>query len=905
MRVTPHPAFLARDLAVEPRSIERPDHVAEIIAPRGWTNARVEAWLDWSSVLPDDYPSGDLPPVLAPASPADLLLAGGPDRYARRLAAWGWSLGLFDAADDAVNFRDAVFSLFSLGLAAPGCSLTFGARALSLAADPARAPDLFHAPRASVREHPLARQLDDILGAIARCEGEARACADPAANQALARAALEARAAGAPDSDIADAIALGLAGAASGVASALCPPQIILASHDGLVAEDATSVQAAHLGWKTGQITLALSADAARALALARLGPSASLDVMALSNAGDFEAAARIMVVALEIETSAGFVASPADAYRRRDHRPLSLSLAGVAERLVSEGLVYGDPAGADRAAAIHALAQAVSVATSAELARVLGPYPAFEAEREARLDEIKVGVTAAAIIEDAWARRAGELMSEAWQGARAHGLRHAQLTAALDDPELGLRLGGRSLGVAPWPGPRRLAELDSGEMMPVLDQAALEGLSGAGVDLDAARTWVLGARTLQGASGVDHAALLAKGFTDHEIGSAEAALATAASLRQAFAPDVIGPGFVCDVLGAGPEALADPDFDTLAFAGFTASEIAGAETFALGSGSLAGCAAVPESLRLAFLSAAEIGVEARHRTAVAVQRFVDAPLAAVLAVPFAAAPGEAVKLQARAAEAGVQALRLERAPAGADFHLDIPQPSEPRSEAPALDRIVERVVEVDRSRQRLPHRRKGYIQKSTVGGHKVYLHTGEYDNGELGEIFIDMHKEGAAFRSLMNNFAIAISIGLQYGVPLDEFVDAFVFTRFDPAGPVTGNDSIRSATSILDYVFRELGVSYLGRTDLAEAGEGRLDSDNLGVGKGESEPQALARFISRGFSRGAAPDNLVFLPTAARGGPRPADVCPACGDIALVRKGQSMICETCGVRQGADTATP
>jgi ribonucleoside-diphosphate reductase alpha chain len=167
------------------------------------------------------------------------------------------------------------------------------------------------------------------------------------------------------------------------------------------------------------------------------------------------------------------------------------------------------------------------------------------------------------------------------------------------------------------------------------------------------------------------------------------------------------------------------------------------------------------------------------------------------------------------------------------------------------------------------------------------------------------MHKEGAAFRSLMNNFAIAISIGLQYGVPLDEFVDAFVFTRFDPAGPVTGNDSIRSATSILDYVFRELGVSYLGRTDLAEAGEGRLDSDNLGVGNGESEPQALARFISRGFSRGAAPDNLVFLPTAARGGPRPADVCPACGDIALVRKGQSMMCETCGVRQGADTATP
>jgi ribonucleoside-diphosphate reductase alpha chain len=219
----------------------------------------------------------------------------------------------------------------------------------------------------------------------------------------------------------------------------------------------------------------------------------------------------------------------------------------------------------------------------------------------------------------------------------------------------------------------------------------------------------------------------------------------------------------------------------------------------------------------------------------------------------------------------------------------------------------VERVVERDRTRRKLPDRRKGYIQKAAVGGHKVYLHTGEYDDGELGEIFIDMHKEGAAFRSLMNNFAIAISIGLQYGVPLDEFVDAFVFTRFDPAGPVTGNDTVKSATSILDYIFRELGVSYLGRNDLSNVDSGELNADGLGRGKAEGveaeEPQPASRFISRGFSRGAAPDNLVFLPTANRGaGPsnlEAADVCAACGDVAVVRKGGSMICETCGARAG------
>jgi ribonucleoside-diphosphate reductase alpha chain len=245
---------------------------------------------------------------------------------------------------------------------------------------------------------------------------------------------------------------------------------------------------------------------------------------------------------------------------------------------------------------------------------------------------------------------------------------------------------------------------------------------------------------------------------------------------------------------------------------------------------------------------------------------------------------------------------------------LDLATPTEapPRAAREPEERIVERVIERERTRRKLPDRRKGYIQKAAVGGHKVYLHTGEYDDGELGEIFIDMHKEGAAFRSLMNNFAIAISIGLQYGVPLDEFVDAFVFTRFEPAGPVTGNDTVKSATSILDYIFRELGVSYLGRKDLATGDPGELNADGLGRGKADvleadsltdSGPQPASRFISRGFSRGAAPDNLVFLPSASRtSGPaalEAADVCAACGDVSVVRKGISLICQSCGARAG------
>ncbi len=130
-------------------------------------------------------------------------------------------------------------------------------------------------------------------------------------------------------------------------------------------------------------------------------------------------------------------------------------------------------------------------------------------------------------------------------------------------------------------------------------------------------------------------------------------------------------------------------------------------------------------------------------------------------------------------------------------------------------EKMTERVVtQYLRERHRLPDRRKGYTQKAVVGGHKVYLRTGEYEDGTVGEIFLDMHKEGAAFRSLMNCFAIAISLGLQHGVPLDEFVDAFVFTRFEPNGMVKGNDRIKMSTSVIDYVFRELAITYLGRTD-------------------------------------------------------------------------------------------
>ena len=262
-------------------------------------------------------------------------------------------------------------------------------------------------------------------------------------------------------------------------------------------------------------------------------------------------------------------------------------------------------------------------------------------------------------------------------------------------------------------------------------------------------------------------------------------------------------------------------------------------------------------------------------------------------------------------------------------------------------------VKEIAKGRERRPDRRRGDTQKAIVGGHKVYLRTGEYTDGSLGEIFIDMHKEGAGFRAMMNNFAIAVSVGLQYGVPLEEFVDAFTFTRFEPAGMVQGNETIKNATSILDYIFRELAVAYLDRTDLAHVKPEGPTFDDMGRGEDEgkrnfaevpgsagSDPvEVLKKVASAGYTRGRVPQELMLVHggagatalsdagdpaaalqtlvpevgTATVAEPAPAmdertkakmqgyegDPCGDCGNYTLVRNGTCMKCNTCGATSG------
>jgi ribonucleoside-diphosphate reductase alpha chain len=234
---------------------------------------------------------------------------------------------------------------------------------------------------------------------------------------------------------------------------------------------------------------------------------------------------------------------------------------------------------------------------------------------------------------------------------------------------------------------------------------------------------------------------------------------------------------------------------------------------------------------------------------------------------------------------------------------------------------MAERVViRYQARRHRLPQRRTGYTQKASVGGHKVYIRTGEYEDGSVGEIFLDMHREGAAFRSLMNCFAIAVSLGLQYGVPLEEYVDAFVFTRFEPSGMVGGHDRIKMATSVIDYIFRELAITYLGRDDLAQVSLEDLRHDAVGTGSdqhklppdeddlAEVHPIAVGQSGGRshaekapalGAGRAAGARKTESAAQKARYMGYEGDPCPECGALTLVRNGTCLKCDSCGGTTG------
>ena len=703
--------------------------------------------------------------------------------------------------------------------------------------------------------------------------------------------------------------------------------------------------------------------------------------------ADDYEHASRLWTLTLEISVLMAQFPSREIAQRSYDYRTLGLGYANIGGLLMTMGYGYDSAEGRALCGALTAIMTGVAYATSAEIAAELGPFPGYAANakhmervirnhRRAAKGEAGgyEGVATAPVPLDAGACPDAELPRRAvaaWDAAlklgKSHGYRNAQATVIAPTGTIGLVMDCDTTGIEPDFALVKFKKLAGGGYFKIINRAVPAALATLGYDDAAAAAIIehaLGHGTLANAPRIDHAALRARGFDQAGIDKIEAALGAAFDIRFVFNAWTLGEDYLTGMLGLDPAAVTDPDFDLLRALDFSRADIDAANDHVCGTMTLEGAPGLkPEHLAVfdcanpcgktgtRFLSA-----EAHIRMMAAAQSFISGAISKTINMPNNASIEDCLAAYELSHRLGVKANALYRDGSKLSQPLasqlieedEVAEASTPERAQAVAERIVEKIIvkEVAAARSKLPQRRKGYTQKAMVGGHKVYLRTGEYEDGRLGEIFIDMHKEGAAFRAMMNNFAIAVSVGLQYGVPLEEFVDAFTFTRFEPAGIVTGNDSIKNATSIIDYVFRELAVSYLDRTDLAhvEPEGARFDAIGGGDNEGksnvrEAEPETAATAIemirqvsSAGFLRKRLPQELMVLQgggetalspsalsvpsTQAAAGvttlTRPmdartearikgfeGDACGECGNFTLVRNGACMKCASCGATSG------
>ncbi len=727
-----------------------------------------------------------------------------------------------------------------------------------------------------------------------------------------------------------------------------------------------------------------------------------------------YEHAVRLWTLTLEISVMMAQFPSKEIARLSYDYRTLGLGYANVGGLLMSCGIPYDSHEARAICGSLAAIMTGRAYATSAEIAAKLGPFAGHKANAEAMLRVIRNHKRAAegeadgyealsiaptpldhASLEKAGAAWAGLSAAArgAWRDALAlgaeHGYRNAQVSVVAPTGTIGLVMDCDTTGIEPDFALVKFKKLAGGGYFKIINRAVPEALRALGYgEAESAEivAYAVGHASLGQAPGINRATLRAKGFTDAALAKAEGALASAFDIRFVFNKWTLGADFLTDALKIPAEKLEEPGFDLLAHLGFSKSEIEGANLHICGAMTLEGAPHLKVAHYGVFDCANPCGrtgkrylsVESHIRMMAAAQPFISGAISKTINMPNEATVEDCKDAYMLSWRLGLKANALYRdgsklsQPLSAQLIENEEDEGEavealvaqnaPARAAAVAERIVERVVErVERMRERekLPDRRKGYIQKATVGGHKVYLHTGEYEDGRLGEIFIDMHKEGAAFRSLMNNFAIAISLGLQYGVPLEEYVEAFTFTRFEPAGLVQGNDAIKNATSILDYVFRELAISYLGRSDLAHVAPDEIGATVLGGGVAQDKapsggaPSATS-VVSRGLVRsktdklmlvrggtgGEAPALYAIGGTGAHGGyvqgatalkgelaespemiggvaATPAaevaaerraearmkgyvgEACPECGNFTMVRNGTCLKCDTCGGTTG------
>ncbi|MBT0778573.1 vitamin B12-dependent ribonucleotide reductase [Paracoccus sp. pheM1] len=715
----------------------------------------------------------------------------------------------------------------------------------------------------------------------------------------------------------------------------------------------------------------------------------ASMNLLSFWQDGEFDAdgyvhACRLWTVTLEISVMMAQFPSREIAQRSYDFRTLGLGYANIGGLLMNMGLGYDSEQGRALCGALSAIMTGVSYATSAEMAAELGPFPGYGKNAGHMLRVIRnhraaaygtgacQGVNVAPVELDAANcpdPRLVALAQGAWDEAltlgEEHGYRNAQATVIAPTGTIGLVMDCDTTGIEPDFALVKFKKLAGGGYFKIINRsvpAALEALGYGSAQIEEIIAYAVGHASLGNCPGINHASLVGHGFGPRELEKIDAALASAFDIRFVFNQWTLGEAFCRETLGIPADRLNDPSFDLLRHLGFTRAQIEAANDHVCGTMTLEGAPHLKPEHYPVFDCANACGkkgtrylsVDSHIRMMAAAQSFISGAISKTINMPNSASIADALAAYELSWSLGIKANALYRdgsklsQPLASALVEDDEEAEEilasgslQQKAVVIAEKVVEKIIvkEAVRShREKLPQRRKGYTQKAIIGGHKVYLRTGEYDDGKLGEIFIDMHKEGAGFRAMMNNFAIAVSVGLQYGVPLEEFVDAFTFTRFEPAGMVQGNDSIKNATSILDYVFRELAVSYLDRTDLAHVKPQGARFDDLGGGEAESQPnvapvsegasrslEMLKQISSTGYLRKRLPQDLVALQsgvsvaavataegaaaavgvvamdarTKARMQGYEGDPCGECGNYTLVRNGTCMKCNTCGATSG------
>ena len=697
-----------------------------------------------------------------------------------------------------------------------------------------------------------------------------------------------------------------------------------------------------------------------------------------------FEHACRFWTLTLEISVLMAQFPSKEIAQLSYEYRTLGLGFANIGGLLMAQGHSYDSDEGRAICGSISAIMTGVAYATSAEIASEVGPFPQYKKNAKHMLRVMKnhrlaahgkakgykglnilpVPLDAAPCPDQKLIDAAKAAWDKAVELGSEHGYRNAQATVIAPTGTIGLVMDCDTTGIEPDFAIVKFKKLAGGGYFKIINRVVPEALANLGyseAQISDIVNYAVGAGSLKNCQSISPSALRDKGFGDEELAKVEAAMESAFDVKFAFNRFILGDDFCKDTLGFTDAQLNDYSFNMLEALGFENDAIEAANTHVCGSMTLEGaphlkdehlpvfdCANVCGRIGKRFLS-----VNSHITMMAAAQPFISGAISKTINMPNSATVEECGEAYMLSWRLGLKANALYRdgsklsQPLSSGLIDDIEDDEEAAealdtpvaAAAPqVIEKIVERIVH-SAEREKLPQRRKGYTQKATVGGHKVYLRTGEYEDGRLGEVFIDMHKEGAAFRSLMNNFAIAVSIGLQYGVPLEEFVEAFTFTRFEPQGIVSGNDAIKMSTSILDYTFRELAISYLDRHDL-----GHVDREDLEVsttGAGEAQSELVNKVTSRGFIR---KQGLVVYSNAAMAAAAPAEEavttmraltpetavvteavattsnaeavtaervqqarmqgyegesCPECQNFTLVRNGTCLKCNTCGSTTG------